>query len=457
MGVGARLLALVAALAVPGVAHTETLRSAVKTAVATNPSIEAVGADTKATMYDLLSLESEFQPVVRATGEAGSQWVDDLSSLSPSENKEAKFTRQIGLEAEVVLFDGLRRANLVYANAARVDGSIFRLLDASETLALNATEVYIDVFRHLNLQSLAVRNLARHREIGNQVGDLVDGGRLPLSDKLQIDDRIRAAELALVEIRRAGRDADARYRRIVGKKRTGLVSLPAMVRIPSSVTSVIETAVARNYRVRVANTEIDRAKFEQAVTASGSQPRITLNAGAKHGKNRDGARGSEADVFFGLRLNWVLYQGGRKAERNAMAQRKSKAISERNVAIREVRELAERSWNSYVANSQRARLLNAQLQSNQEIVEQYQAEFEAGTRSLLELLEAERAKFDVQFEKASADASLAFSTYRILAAQSRLAEHFGIKASDIALAPTFQQRAKVSPTAVFKTEIAPLE
>ena len=451
------MLALVVALATPGAAGSETLRSAVRTAVATNPSIEAVSADTKATMYDLLRLQGEFQPIVKATGEAGGQWVDNPLVLSAEDNRDTKLTRQIGLEAEVVLFDGLRRANLVYANAARVDGSIFRLLDASETLALNATEVYIDVYRHLNLQSLAVRNLARHREIGSQVGELVEGGRLPLSDKLQIDDRIRAAELALVDIRRAGRDADARYRRIVGKKRTGALSVPTMGRIPRTVTALVETAVSRSFRVRVANTEIDRAKFDEAVTAAGSQPRITFNAGATQGKNRDGYRGSKSDVFVGLRLNWILYKGGRKAERNAMAMRKSKAMSERNVAIREVRELAERSWNSYVANAQRARLLGAQLQSNQEIVEQYKAEFEAGTRSLLELLEAERAKFDVQFEKASADASLAFSSYRVLAAQSRLAEHFGIKAADMTLAPTFQQRAKVSPTAIFKTEIAPLK
>lgn len=451
------MLALAAALAAPGVAGSETLRNAVRTAVATNPSIEAVSADTKATMYDLLRLQGEFQPIVKATGEAGGQWVDNPLVLSAEDNRDTKLTRQIGLEAEVVLFDGLRRANLVYANAARVDGSIFRLLDASETLALNATEVYIDVYRHLNMQSLAVRNLARHREIGSQVGELVDGGRLPLSDKLQIDDRIRAAELALVDIRQAGQDADARYRRIVGKKRTGALSIPAMGRIPRTVTALVETAVARNFRVRVANTEIDRAKYDEAVAAAGSQPRITFNAGARQGANRDGYRGSKSDVFVGLRLNWILYQGGRKAERNAMAMRKSKAISERNVAIREVRELAERSWNSYVANAQRARLLRAQLQSNQDIVKQYQDEFEAGTRSLLELLEAERAKFDVQFEKASAEASLAFSSYRVLAAQSRLAEHFGLRASDMTLEPTFQQRAKVSPTSIFKTEIAPLK
>lgn len=422
-----------------------------------HPEIRAVTAEARASAFDLLKLQSEYQPVVTLFGEAKAQRVDDPASQAAADIGDTKFAREVGVAAELVLFDGNRRANLVYANAARVDGNIFRLLDASETMALNVVEVYVDVYRHLRLQDVAARNLARHREIGRSVGELVEGGRLPLSDRLQVEDRIRAAQIALIDIRRQGRDAEARYERIVGKKRAGALALPPVRPSAATADALAGAAVAGSYRVRIAGIEVERVRFEGAVVEADRKPRLSLNAGASAGRDLDGSAGRQSDAFVGLQLRWVLHKGGRNAERNAWIERKSKALAEQHVAIGEVRELAQRTWNSYLANSDRAHLLTAQLSVNRNLVEQYRAEFEAGTRSLLEVLDAEQATFNVEFEKVSAEAALAFSLYRMLAIESRLAKHFGVKPSNTALIPDFQQRALANPVSVFRTEIPPLE
>jgi adhesin transport system outer membrane protein len=159
----------------------------------------------------------------------------------------------------------------------------------------------------------------------------------------------------------------------------------------------------------------------------------------------------------GLRFNWTLYQGGRTPQSRALIEARSKAMSERNVAIREVRELAERTWNGYRANRETARVLADQLGSAENLVTQFRTEFEAGTRSLLDVLEAERVRFDVEFEKLSADASFAFSTYRLLAVESRLAEHFGVEPTNMPFDADFEDRALAEPRSVFKTAIPALE
>ncbi|MCB1311743.1 MAG: hypothetical protein KDK29_07565, partial [Sedimentitalea sp.] len=87
----------------------------------------------------------------------------------------------------------------------------------------------------------------------------------------------------------------------------------------------------------------------------------------------------------------------------------------------------------------------------------YGDEFLAGTRTLLDLLDAERSRFSVEFEKISADASYTFSGYRMLAAQSRLAAFYGVDPRGAALIPNFEERARVQPTSVFKTQLPPLE
>ncbi|MEM1076157.1 MAG: TolC family protein [Pseudomonadota bacterium] len=436
-------------------AQAESLREAVRFAVATNPSVKASEAETRATAFELLQLEREYLPTVTLNAETGLQRVDDPENLSPADNDELTDRDQLGLRAELVLFDGFRRANLVYANAARVDGSIFRLLDASETMALNATEAYIDVYRHRVLLEVAKRNVAKHEEIGERVRALVDGGRLPYSDELTIDDRIRSARLAQLDVERALRDANARYIRVIGRGPTGGMSVPRAP-APQSLEALTSEAVDSSYRVQFARTQIDQSRFQSEAILADRKPRVTLNAGVVRDINRNGVDGTRTDQTLGLGMRWTLYQGGRAAEENALAELTSRALSEQTLAVREVTELAARTWNAYRTNLERTRQLSEQLRINRLIVEVYGEEFEAAKRTLLDLLEVERARFNVEFESVGAEAGLAFSTYRALATQSKLAGFFGLAASELALEPAFQQRARVSPATVFDTTIAPL-
>jgi adhesin transport system outer membrane protein len=448
-----------AALLVAGLATSasgESLREAVRFAVTTNPSVKATEAEMRGSAFELLQLSREYLPTVTLNAETGRQRVDDPANLDPEDNFDWKSRDQFGVRAEIVLFDGFRRSNLVYANSARVDGSIFRLLDASETMALNATEAYIDVYRHRVLREVAQRNVEKHEEIGQRVRDLVAGGRLPYSDELTIDDRIRSARLAQLDVDRALRDANARYERVVGRAPGPGMSVKRAPS-PQSLQSLTQQAVSNSYRVQFARTQIDQSRFQAEAVLSDRLPRLSLNAGVTRDINRNGVSGTRTDEYFGLGLNWTLYQGGRVAERNALAEMTSRAMAEQAIAVREVTELAARTWNTYQTNLERTRQLEEQLRINRLIVEVYADEFEAAKRSLLDLLEVERARFNVEFETVGAQAGLAFSTYRALAAASRLASHFGLAKSDLALEPVFQDRAQQDPLAVFDVTIEPLE
>ncbi|GGH32481.1 outer membrane protein, adhesin transport system [Cribrihabitans marinus] len=450
------LPALLVALALQGqTALSEPLRDAVRRALGTNPALKASSAEMQASAYEMLQTQEEFLPTVELYGELGLQRVDDPAFLPDADNDISQTRSQIGLNARLVLFDGFRRANLVYARAARLDGNIFRLLDASETMALNATEAYIDVVRHRSLLGVARRNLAQHREIETRVRALVDGGRLPNSDLLTIQDRVEAASLAINDVERALRDADARYERVIGVPPGGGMAIRS-AQVPPSLNTLTQAAIARNFRVLHAQTRIDESRYNRDIVLSDNLPQLSLNAGTSYGVNRNGLTGDRTDAYIGLGFNWTLYQGGRKPERNRLAELQYRAAYERDVAVRAVRELSAQAWNTYVSTADRAAMLRRQLRINRLIVDAYAEEFDAAKRTLLDLLEVERARFNVEFQSVSADASLAFSTYRALAVQSALAQHFGVARSDMALEPTFQARAKASRGFVFETTIEPL-
>ncbi|MFK7836303.1 MAG: TolC family protein [Sulfitobacter sp.] len=448
-------IALLTVAATPSFA--ESLASAVRAAVTKNPAGQAADADVRATLFEMLELRGEYQPEVTLFGEVGGQIVDNPASLSAAENNSFKETAQIGIGVEYTIFDGQRRENLVYRNATRLDASILRQMDASETLALNAVEAYIDVIRLRGLAHLAADNISRHENIGAHVRDLVDGGRLPMSDGFLVQDRIAAARDAKIGIDQSLANAYARYERVVGHGPKGKMSVPGVKSVPKNLRSFQTEAVRNSYRVKIADKVARESKFDARIKTSDRKPRVTLNAGVTHGVNRDGNSSNRSDAFVGFRMNWTLYNGRRPAQSAGLKERTRQAELERRVAADEVRELAARTWNAYVKNAERSKVLAKQLRSNNLIVRQYRDELTAAKRSLIDLLEAERTVFNVKFQKASSDAALTFSRYRMLAARSKLAAHFGLANSNVIFAPNYEERAQKSPrAAVFNTVVEPL-
>lgn len=449
-------VALFAGLAQPAAA--ESLRDAVRAAVTTNPTGRAANADVKASALELLQLRGEYQPRLVLTGRAGAENFDDSDRLAPIDNRDTKFSREIGLTAELTLFDGYRRANRVYRNASRLDESIFGLLDASETMALNAVEAYIDVSRHISLLDVASRNIARHREIGRQVDDLIEGDRLPVSARFEVQERLLAARLSRLEVEQALADSQARYRAVIGHDPVGTGPVPAVADLPMTKSDLVLRSLRDSFRLKESGQKIAQAKFQSGIVTADEKPQVTLQAGVRTGRDVAGTSGGESDAFVGVQLDWELYAGGRDARRRALQQRTLQAEAERQEVVREVREMAERSWNAYHTSIERTVLLDRRVSAARKTSEQYQDQFRAGTRSLLDVLDAERTFFNVLFESVSADASFTFNQYRMLAAQSRLAAHFDIEPADVPLEPDFTARAQQAPraAAIFNTEIKAL-
>ncbi len=449
--------AVTLALLAPAPAMAESLKAAVRAAVTNNPAGQAADADVRATLFEMLELKGEYQPEVSLFGEVGGQIVDNPATLSSADNNRFRETGQIGIGVEYTLFDGHRRENLVYRNATRLDASILRQMDASETLALNAVEAYVDVIRLRGLSHLAASNIARHEEIGAQVRDLVNGGRLPRSDGFLVEDRIAAARDAKIGIDQSLANAHARYIRVIGHPPKGKMKVPGVGSLPKNLRNLQGIAVRNSFRVQIADKLASEAKFDARIKNADRKPRVTLNAGVTHGVNRDGNSSNRSDAFVGFKMNWTLYNGRRPARDAGAKERIRQAELERRVAADEVRELAARTWNGHVKYVERSKLLDKQLRANNLIVRQYRDELTAAKRSLIDLLEAERTVFNVRFQKASSDAALTFSRYRLLAAQSRLAAHFGLAQSNVIFAPHYEEKALRSPrAAVFNTVVEPL-
>lgn len=435
-----RILSLCAfALAIgDGNASAQSLQEAVRTALTTNPKIRAQDASVRAAAYDLLQTREEFEPTLSLFGNVGREYIDDPAGLSVADNAMTKTAREIGLLAEITLFDGFRRNNLTYSRAARLDREMFDFLDASETMALTVVQAYLDVSRQQRLKQVASDHLARHLEILEQVNEQVDGGRLPISDQLQVESRVERVRVAITEIDLELAAAQIRFRELVGQAPTGYLSVPAPPAPPSSADELVKISLANNFRVQRAQANIDTRNFERRLSEADYMPRFTLQAGSSFGADLDGSSGHEQRNFIGLNMNWTLYKGGRQERTQSFSERANEALYERMAIMREVDAMAQRSWTNYHSNRRLQQLLAKQVSTNQDLVQQYLQEFQLATRSLLDVLIAETELFTSRFDQINSQASLVFSGYRMMATQSKLASHFGVDSTGELLLLTVQ-------------------
>ncbi len=101
--------------------------------------------------------------------------------------------------------------------------------------------------------------------------------------------------------------------------------------------------------------------------------------------------------------------------------------------------------------------LTQQEKATARIVDNYREEYSLSKRSLLDVLDAERARFNTGFQRISVRAAYRFAEYRMLAVQSKLVDYFGAKPAVSVTKPNFEQRVSDRPLEVFNVTIDPLQ
>ncbi len=439
-------------------AFADSLQNAVTQSLlnsnARNASIAAIEAQEK----QVIITQSDRKPRVEIFAEVAQERIDDPNNLTVGDNDEFKLARGGGATVTYSLLDGMRSLNTLYREATLLDSEIIRLSDATETLALNAVQSYIDVVRHQNIAALSQQNIVVHERIVGQVEQQVTAGKLSEPDRFRANDKLLAAKLARSDAQAALADAIAQYELVIGVAPRGSMSIHGAVNLPGSRATLETNALTNSLQLKLARNDLKALTYQGAIDEADWKPRVDLFASADAGIDRGGSSDSDSRTAAGVRLNWTLHSQSKKSAtiaRNRDLQ--MRAHYQMKQLESEVRDFARRTWNQFRAVSERKALLDRTVSTNVRIVEEFRREFEAAKRPLLQVLDAERALFNQKVQRINAEANLAFQKYKILAAQNTLADHFGLAHAGRALEADFEQRVKSSPRGEFNVTVPPLE
>jgi len=453
----AALLLTAAALAVtarPADAQRLELKSAVETAMQTNPEINQAVENKTAIEFEREQAQRLFLPRVSVEGSVGIRRLENGTRRALGIADNELYPAEAGLRIEQTLFDGGVKRFEVKRQAARTDGAAFRVEERSQFIALQVTRQYLDYLLQQRIVAASEDNIDFHSKLVTDLREGVAKGSLSIADQQQAEERNQSARARLTEANLDLVNTAASFRTLTGLDLVDGASLPPSLAnsIPATLEEALAVARDRNPRVREANADLDAAHAMVSKAKAEQMPTLSLEGNARIGDDIDGFRGETNDLQAGVVMRWDIFNGGaKKSKVQEMYRREREARFRLDQTIREAEEDVRIAWNTWDAQGKLVKELEEQSRVSDELLRSYRAQFNVGRRSLLDVLDAQNTRYNVQVRTETAKFAQFYAEFKLLAALNSLLSAMEV-APPAAATANARERFKVKPAPEMKPE-----
>ncbi|CTQ54447.1 Outer membrane efflux protein BepC precursor [Roseibium album] len=421
---------LLSSVAIWSPANAISLHEAVGTAVESNPEIGQAAENREAIEFELRQARGLYMPRVDLEGSVGVRRLDNDTRRALGTDDDALTPTEFSAIVTQTIFNGGGRLAEKNRQAARVDSASFRVMERGEYIGLQVSREYLEFLLQEKILRATSSNLNFHRQIEGNVSSLITSGALTEADRQQVRERVLAAVARMQEAERDRSSAEIRFLKLVGKP-MGSASMPPSVRnrLPKSVAAAIGKARSQNPRIHLATADVDVADAEVNAAKAGQLPELFLEGRARTGYDIDGDDGRTHDFQVRVVGRWRLYNGGiAKANTQEHVRRAGEARLALHQTYREIEESVRDSWDQRVRNAELAQTLRRQANQNALLVKSYSEQFDVGQRTLLDVLDAQNTRYNVEVLAYTAEFSSLFADYKLLAATGSLLNTLGLTA-----------------------------
>ena len=420
---GRYLLLAGASLAAQDVS-AETLREALVKAYATNPTLTGARAQLRAT--------DEGVPIAKAAGrpalDANGQVIDNVVQANNNFlNPERVGTGQVQLS--VPLYQGGAVRNAVRAAETRVEAGRAQLRGTEANTFTNVVAAYMNVIRDeaivgLNLQNVRIldTNLTASRD-RFQVGDLTR------TDVAQSEARLALARAQLQQAEAQLISSRENYIEVVGAPPADLQQPPALPRLPDTPQIAVNEALDSNPQLLAARTAADAARYDIGSARAGRLPRVAAVTSGNYtnylgslpsANNGIPIDNSLTSAAVGLQFTLPLFQGGRPAAQVRQAQAlRAQALEDQTATERAIVSQARSAFAVYRSSLQVIASSETAVAANKLSLEGVRAENSVGTRTILDILNAEQELLNSQVTLVTARRDAYVAGFALLAAMGR--------------------------------------
>ncbi len=417
-GVLASVLLATTALATP--AFAETLAEAMMAAYDNNPTLQAARAAQRATDEGVPQALAGWRPTVEVSGSVGKRHIWQESD-EVGETDRGRTPRTISASLSQPLYTGGRVAAAVAGAEQTVLAGRADLLDIEQQVLFDVVIAYMNVLRDRAVLDLNVNNVQVLLRQLQASQDRFRVGEITKTDVAQSEARHSRAIADRAEAEGNLQTSRAAYQAVTGHLPEYLEAPQLAAGLPATLQAAVALAADQNPRVialqyaaRAAEAGVDQIWGELL-------PTVSLNAA--YDRSIDpGLLDTETDsVEATLNLSVPIYQAGAvysrvREQKHTANQRRIQVFEARRAAV----ETAIASWETWTATTAAIRSTRDQIDANRIALEGVQREAQVGSRTVLDVLDAEQELLDSRVELVVAQRDEQVAAFQVMQAVGRL-------------------------------------
>jgi len=413
-------------------AETMSMEQAVLAAVQVHPSIRGARAQELQAAEAVDVAKAGYRPQI--SGGVESQ-INSYRNLS----YDSRSVYTANLSASQMLFDFGKVAGAKRQAEAGVRASEAQVELAMDDIIARTAQAWVDARTQQRLVEIAREQLDAVADITGLVRERVVKGATSRSDLEQANSRLDSLRSQLLAAEAEAQRASLTLMHLTGR----VVPITPIGDIPSVLTDggCDVMADTDTPAIRVAKAQLDDARAQLAIAKADRLPTVSLDANVGQALT-DGSRlfgEYRTTGQVGVNVSMPIYQGGAAGarQRGAFYQMRAFEDAVRQAALEERQGLADaraqaEGW------EKRAPVMQARVDSIDATRDLYRQQYlELGTRSLLDLLNAEQEYYGARVDEAQGR----YTQYRLavqcLYHSDRLRSAFGADASALEPAPDF--------------------
>lgn len=435
------LSAALAALA-PAAARSQTLQVALAAAYANNPTLLAARAQLRAVDENVPQALAGWRPTVVISGAAGYSDVTLRSQATVPVQRDfagnvvnpGSVGRPFSLYTDVprntaslqaTVSQPIYRGGRTIASTRRAENQVYaqrsRLLGTEQQVLLDSVAAYVAVIRDAEVVRLNSNNVAVLTRQLQATNERFRVGEITRTDVAQAESRLAGARAQLQQAEGNLQSSRALFQRLVGLE-------PARMQAPAPVVPPVRS---QQEAVRLAtenNPAVIAAQFDEAaardlidVQFAALMPQVSLNASAFRIDNNASRGSRQTGAQVTANLSVPIYQGG--AEHAAVRQARQQAQQARQ-AVDEARRLAgqqaTQAWETLRSARAQVESVRAQIRAQEIALDGVQREAVVGSRTTLDVLNAEQELLNARVSLVQALATLINASYALTATVGRL-------------------------------------
>ena len=396
-------------------ASAETLPQALASAYASNPTLRAERARQRGTDEQVPQALSGWRPTVTAQGVVTQSW-SDTNVVRKSENTAAGVT----ISLSQPIFRGFKTVNGTLQAEANVQAGRQNLLSVEQNILFQGVQAYMNVIRDRQIVGLRQKNVSALRQELNAANERFKVGEITRTDVAQSRAGVAQSQAFVATAVANLAVSAAAFEKVIGHK-PGSLNYPRVAKLPRSLDDAQAAALEINPDILAAAFVEEASNYNVEVVKGDLLPELHVAASASITDDpQQGIERSNSEQIQGV-LTVPLYEAGRvysavRQSKQVASQRRLQVIQ----AARAVREGVSNSWHFLESARQAIQADRSQVSANQLALDGVRQEYLVGSRTTLDVLNAQTNVVTARIALVSAERDQVVSSYQILGSVGKL-------------------------------------